>query len=219
MSSSTSKLFALMVGVAFAAGCSHPPPPKAPDPPEEVEETPPPPPPKPKCEALDEKCSAKDDTRAKIAKTDLALTPPSGWTYAQTDAATVAQVDDGGATVAATGFEADPKEAGNAKKLADDRQAAFESLAKAIGVTPPKAKVNWKKKPDDVKKVAGLSVALWQLDGGARGDKKGPLLVFAADIADGKELIGIGFVPADDESGSDEAILKAIDSIGAKDDK
>lgn len=213
MSSSRSSILALFGIAALVAGCSHPPPPKAPEPEAEPEPAQVEAPPPKKCEALDEGCKAKGDTRAKITKSDLTLTPPEGWVYAQTDAGMIAQTSDAGATVATTGFDADPKEAKNAKKLADDRQAAFEALAKHIGITPPKKQVNWKKKPDDVKKVGDLEIALWQLDGGVRGDKKGPLLVFAADLADGKELVGIGFVPEDDDTGADAAILKAIESV------
>ena len=45
-------------------------------------------------------------------------------------------------------------------------------------------------------------------------DKKGPVLVFGAQLADKSWVLGAGFVPKDDTSDADKAILTAIESIG-----
>lgn len=195
---------------ALAAACSSTPQPPAHAEPtsEPAVEAPPPPPKKKKCEALDEKCEAKDSTKARIAKSDLVFKPAKGWVYAQGEAATVAQAADDGPAVAVAQFDVDPKQD------AANREAALAELAKEIGVTLPKKKINWKK-PDDSKEMGDLKLGLWQIDGGARGEKKGPVLFFAAPVADGKVLLGVGFVPGDDASGADAAILESIESIAA----
>ena len=53
----------------------------------------------------------------------------------------------------------------------------------------------------------------WQAEGAARGTKKGPLLIFADTGKEGDVLLGLGFVPDDDSSGADAAILASIESI------
>jgi hypothetical protein len=202
---------ALSLCLAFTLGCGPKPPPPQ-DPSAATEEAAPPPkvaPPPPKCEALDEKCESKADTHAKIARSDLVFTPPSGWTYAQLSGATIAESAD--ATVAVTGYEADPKDA---KKDTANRDAAFGDLLKQLGIdNPGKKKVPWKK-PDTAKPVGDLKLDLWEVKDWTRGSKKGPLVVVAGPAGEGKGILLIGFVPADDKSGADEAILKAIDSLG-----
>jgi hypothetical protein len=207
------RLGALVALVVLTAACSKhkpPAPPPTPPPPPAAEakaEVAPPPP--PKCEALEEKCAATADTKATIAKTDLVFQPPSGWTYAQTAGATLAQAGDVAAVTTVVGYDAgDPKD----KKADANRDAAFEALQKLVNVGLKK-KVNWKKKPDDKRAPGGLQVSLWQVDGATRGDKKGPLLIFSAPLDANNVLLGFGFVPDDDNSGSDAAIMKSIDSL------
>jgi hypothetical protein len=201
---------ALPLILALPLGCGSPPPPPPPPQIAEAPPPPPPPPPPPKCEALEEKCEAKPDTHAKIAHTELVFTPPSGWIYAQLAEATVAQSGD--ATLAAVGFDADAKDA---KKDTANRDAAFSELLKQIGVENPgnKKKVPWKK-PDTPKPVGDYKLALWELKDWVRASKKGPLVAVAGPTSEGKGILFIGFVPADDKSGADEGILKAIESLG-----
>lgn len=200
----------LPLALALTVGCGPKPQPPPETPPEPVAEVAPPPkPPPPKCEALDEKCAAKDNTHAKIARSDLVFTPPSGWTYAQMSGATVAEQAD--ATVAIAGYDSDK----DAKKDAANRDAAFADLLKQIGIENPgnKKKVNWKK-ADTAHPVGDFKLDLWEVKDWARGSKKGPLVVVAGPTTEGKGIIIIGFVPTDDKSGADDAILKAIDSLG-----
>jgi hypothetical protein len=208
MSSRLRKFSTLVAVVILVAACGSPrrKPIVEPEPPPVVEAEPPPPPP---CEALEEKCAAKDDTKARIAKTKLIFTPAAGWMYAQGTDATIAEVSSDGSAFAIAGYESDPKDA---KKDAANRELAFEALAKAIGVTPPaKKKVNWKK-PGDTKDVSGKKVSLFELEGAERSSKKGPMLVIHAPIADGQALLGVGFVPDDDQNGP-AAIMKAVESL------
>lgn len=203
----------LILGAAAltAAACGSTPPPvetpvETATPPE-----PPPPPPKPKpCEGLDEKCEAKEKTRARIAKSELRFRPVKGWTYAQGADATVAEAAGDGAAVALAEVETGT----DAKAEPGKRDAALEELAKQINVTLPKKKVTWKK-PLEEKAVGDMKLGLWQLDGATRGEKKGPLLIFAAPVGEGtgKVVLGIGFVPEDDSSGSDAAILESIETL------
>ena len=74
--------------------------------------------------------------------------------------------------------------------------------------------MHWKK-PDDTKTIGPLKLGLWQLDeAGVRGAKKGPLLVVAGPTSDSKGVVGVGFVPDDDKSSADMAIMKSIESLG-----
>lgn len=172
---------------------------------EKAVEKPPPP-----CEAMDERCEAKSATRARIAQSELAFTPPASWIYAQESDMTIASASEAGATLALTGYVA-----GEAKKQTANRDAALVALAKKLDVTLPK-KMVWKKKPDDTMKVSDLTVSLWQFDGATRGTKKGPVLVFSAPLADQHAVLGVAFVPNDDGANSDAAVLRAIKSIGPK---
>lgn len=202
----------ILGAAALTAACgSTPPPVETP-----VTEPEPPPLPKepepPKCEALDEGCEAKEKTRAKIAKSELRFRPVKGWTYAQGAGATVAQAAGDGAAVALAEVETGT----DAKAEPGNRDAALEGLAKQLNVTLPKKKVTWKK-PLEEKAVGDMKLGLWQLDGAMRGEKKGPLLIFAAPVGEGtgKVILGIGFVPEDDSSGSDAAILESIETLSS----
>jgi hypothetical protein len=210
MSQRALTISALPLCLAFALGCASetPKPPETPPAPVETA-APAPPPPPPKCEALDEKCEAKDGTRATIARAELFFTPPAGWIYAQLSGATVAESGD--VTLAISGYDTDAKDA---KKDAANRDAAFDDLLKQLGIdNTGKKKVPWKK-PDAQHPVGALKLDLWELKGWVRGSKKGPLVVVAGPADNGKGVLFVGFVPDDDKTSADEAILKAIDSIG-----
>jgi hypothetical protein len=218
---------AILVPFAFALACSTPPPPVEPPPPPPPKKVEAPPPP-PKCEALEEKCKAEGGTRARIARSSFVFAPVAGWIYAQGEGATVAQDGgDSGAAIVIAVYEADAKDA---KKELAARDAAFEQLAKQIALTPPKGKVRWQLPTCQckgssctgsggelckaMKPASELKSSVWQLDGGVRAGKKGPLLVVHAALPDNKALLGLGFVADDDKSGADAGILKAIESIG-----
>jgi hypothetical protein len=197
------RIFASLLFAALVAGCPKPPPP--PPPPAE------PPPPPPKCESLGEHCAAKADTRARITSSEVEFSPAETWIYAMQSSATIAQVDDSGPAIAFLGVEVDPKDG---KKDASYKDAALTELCKQLGLAPLKRKVNWKK-PDDTKVLGPLKLGLWQLDeAGVRGTRKGPLLLVAGPTSDTKGVVGIGFVPDDDKSQADQAIMKSIESIG-----
>jgi hypothetical protein len=202
------KPFALVVLAVLATGCPKPPPPAPP--PEPSAEAGAAAPPPPKCESLSEKCTAKADTRAKITNSDLVFTPTTGWLYAQQSSATVAQTTESGPGFALLGIEIDLKDV---KKEVASKDAAVTELVKQLGLVPLKRKVAWKK-PDDHEAVGPIKLELWQLEEGARGAKKGPILIVAASTGDGKVVVGVGFVPADDESGADKTILASIKSLG-----
>jgi len=204
-------LVVLLPASAGAVGARQIDPSKPPPPPPQPEAPPALPPPPPKCEALSEKCAATADTRAKITNSSLIFTPARGWIYAQQSSSTLAQAGDSGPALAFLGIDIDPKDA---KKEIAAKDAALAELIKQLGLAPLKRKVAWKK-PDDKKPIGTFKVDFWQLEeGGARGAKKGPILVVAVPIADGKAAIGVGFVPDDDTTAADAAILKSIESLG-----
>jgi hypothetical protein len=202
---------ALGAVAALAAACSSlsPPPVAVAQPPAEATpETTTPPPKKPKpCKTLEEQCESEPSTKARIAGTNLVFTPAKGWTYAQAESATLAQASSNGPALSVAQVEV-----GEAKQEAAKRDTALAALAQELKVTLPKKKVNWKK-PDDTKDVAGMKVGLWQVEGAARADKKGPLLIFSSPAREGKALLGLGFVPDDDSTSADAIILQSIGSI------
>jgi hypothetical protein len=226
----TIRLVALLALSALAVGCGSKPPPPAeipPDPPPAPKAEPPPP---PKCESPGENCKATADTHARIAGSSFVFTPVSGWVYAQLSNVTIAQVNaENSPAMVIAAYDADPKDA---KKELAQRDSAFTELAKEIGLTLPKNKANWKQPTckctsagkactgsggdlcKAMKPVSDLKVNVWQLDGGTRGGKKGPMLIVQAPLEAGKALLGIGFVTDDDSSGADQSILKSIESIG-----
>jgi hypothetical protein len=203
-------LGAAVVGVILAVGCTKPPPPKPPPPPPVVEEPPPPPPPPPKCESMEEACIAKPDTRARITTSGWTVRAPEGWTYAQEEAATVASSK--GAALAVTAYEI----TGKAKADEATRNEALAMLITRLEVSFPKAKkkvIAFPKKVQKTIEVGTLKVGLVQLDGASRDASKGPLLAFDSRLPEGKALLGIGFVPNDDDSNADAAILESIESF------
>jgi len=200
---------ALLGVAALCVGCQHrpPPPPPAPPPPTAEAPAPPPPPPEPpKCEALTESCTGQGGTHARIRKSGFSIVIPDGWTYAQQDDATVAALN-------AAVFVVSTYDAGaDAKTSEANREAAFQAIIQLLGVTPPKHKVAWAH-PSKKSKVGDLEMALWQADDVTKTDKKGPVLVFGAQLPDKSWILGAGFVPKDDTSDADKAILTAIESI------
>jgi len=198
------KLPTLLAALPLFAACGSPPKPPPPPPTEKTEWEDPPASAKvaPKCEALTEKCAAKSGTSARVGATGFGVTPIEGWTYAQGEAILVAQKSAEGAAMAATGFDV-PTPA-NKKTEAANRKAALEACAKEINVTLPKKEPTWTK-PADTTESAPSKMNLWGMEGASRGDKKGFLLVFlpATPLPEGKSVIGIGFIPEDDEAAGD----------------
>jgi hypothetical protein len=146
--------------------------------------------------------------KASIVKSDWTIEPPTGWTYAQQADATVALL--GESSFAVVVYPTEPK-----KATADWEKQVGEIAAK-LEVSPAnKKKISQPKKSAGVKPVGALKVNLYQFDGATHGSRKGPLLVFSTDLPEGKALLGVAFVPEDDSSKADEAILKAIESIAA----
>ena len=173
------------------------------------------PPPPPKCEKIDEKCEAKGGTKARIAGIGLNIEPVTGWTYAQTEKATVAQSGAETACFALAGHEADPKDA---KKLEQARQASLEVLVAELGITLGKAKVAWKS-PGDKLEVGALKLQVWELkEPVTRGAAKGDLLVLASQPSDGKALLAVAFVPKDDDQ-SGAKIMTSIQTLAPGDGK
>jgi hypothetical protein len=192
----------MLIGIL---GChSAPPPAPPPPPPPPVVEAPPPP---PKCESPEEGCVARADTRARIKQVGWEIAPPEGWTYAQEEEATVATGKS--AVLGVTSFDA-----ANVKAERAGRDGVLVVLAEKLGVSLPKKKTYFAKKPDQKQKVGDVDVELYQVDGAKRDGKKGPLLIFSARMSSEHVLLGAGFVADDDADKSDEAIMKAIESIG-----
>ncbi len=203
-------ILALTFSAAMASACG---PKKQPQPPVDPEPTaepePPKPPPPKKCESLDEKCEGGGGKKARIAGIALKFEPVVGWTYAQEEKATVAQTDAESACLGLAGHEA--PDAKDAKKLEAARQAELESLVAQLGITMGKTKVPWKTAGDKLE-VGALKLQVWEIKGVTRGAKKGDLLVIASAPGDGKALLGVAFVPGDDDQ-SGEKIMTAIQTL------
>jgi len=204
MPRSMKNLIALLGVVVLSAGCHHPPPPVPPPPPPVVVvPPPPPPPPPPKCEAMSEGCTGQNGTVARVKRSGFSIGVPNGWAYAQTEDATVMASNDAMLVIAT--FDLVASEA--------NREGAFAALVNLLGVSPPKHKVTWAT-PAKKARVGGLEVSFWQADDVTKGLKKGPVLLFGAELPDKSWLLGAGFVPYDDKSDADKAILSSIESIG-----
>ena len=167
----------------------------------------PPKPPPPKCEKLEEKCESKGGKKAKIPGSLLVFEPVMGWMYAQEEKLTVAQLADEDSCQGAGGHDVP-----DVKKVEAARQTALEGLAAELKLTLPKTKVQWKNgEKYDAGKVPQLR---WTLEKVVRGAKKGDLLIIATMPNDGKAVLGVAFVPSDDDK-SPEKILKSFDTIAA----
>jgi hypothetical protein len=127
---------------------------------------------------------------------------PEGWVYAQTEPATLAQVNAEGAVMGIAGVEvADPK------KELTQRDTELAALAKELGVTLPKGKPNWKKKPDLQEKAGDKQLDMWFEEKGAtRGKTKGGFLVLWSAVGDKKGLVGVVFTPDKDEASGPLAV-------------
>lgn len=142
---------------------------------------------------------------ARVRHTGFSVAVPSGWAYAQQEDATVIAHDE--SIVAMTTFGGWPD-----GKTADvNRQHAFDALVNLLGVSPPRTPVAWAH--PSAKRKTSLDVSLWQADNVTKGMKKGPVLVFGAELPDHSWILGAGFVPADDKSDADKTIVGAIESI------
>lgn len=171
------------------------------------------PPPQPKCESLDEKCSAKSDTVAKVKSAGVQFVPPEKWTYAQGESFSVTQqsAEPSSAVLVVGSYTPDK----DAKKNDAARDAAFGDLSKAIGASLPKGyKVAWKK-PEAPMEANGLKMGTWVAAGSERAglkDKKASLMIVHAPVDATHNMIAIGFVLDDDTKGQ-EAIQAILTSI------
>jgi hypothetical protein len=195
-------LFVTPIFIALSCHRELPPaaPPPPPPPPPPVVEAPPP----PKCEKLDEGCIAQGGTKARLDHSDWRIEPPANWTYAQ---GTMVIASHDGSVLAATVQPAGPAKLNRAK-----REELFANLIGELKITLPKKKFVWPKKADQMLDAGPLKVSLYQLDVTREG-KKGPLLFFSVTPAEGEGMLGAGFVPEDDSTNADQAILAAIRSI------
>lgn len=201
------KIAVFLVAVAVGgAACTPPPPPEPPKPAPAPKPKPKPPPP-PKCESLEEGCRADSDTEAKIATSQYGFRPPESWTYAQQARATIAQVDDAGPVLALAVFTPETDD----KALKTQRTEALESVAEAVGITLPSKAVRFDR-PDEKAEVASLTMQYWQREKAGRKEGSGSLLVLMADL-DGRTLLGLGYVPDDDQSEADRLIFEALQTI------
>lgn len=199
-------ILALTFAAAMTSACGPKKPPEPPPDPEPVAEPEPPKPPPPKCESLDEKCEGGGGKKARVAGIPLKFEPVAGWTYAQTEKATISQTGDETACLGLAGHEVP-----DAKKLEAARQAELDILVKELGITMGKAKVPWKVAGDTLE-VGDLKLQVWEIKAVTRGARKGDLLLIAGAPGDGKALIGVAFVPGDDNE-SGEKIMTSLQTL------
>ncbi len=205
----------LVVVATMALACGSPPAAETPKPEPTSKATaePEPSPPPPKCEALDEKCKADEDTKAAIPSSSFVFTPPKDWVYAQLDAVTIAQVDENGPVLALTTFKPEK----NAFKLIKQRGTKLRELSEQVGVTIDKrtrvGRRHRTAKTDDV------TLLYWQFcrscphrGGGKRADAPGALLLVAATLEEGVSLFGISYVPKGDDDAAG-AIVTSLESL------
>lgn len=205
------------VGLVFAllaSACAHKPIAAPPATPQEstVAAKPTPPPPQPKCESLDDKCTAAADTHCDVGDAGAWFTPPEGWFYAKESTGSIAQAADGLALVAFAPAATDkPK----------DVVAALEPLLSRLHVEKVKTKKLEKrlKKPQSTVDAGDAKVRLWEVDKAKQGvapeldGKKGSLLVVLVAPSPDHAIVGLSFVVkpgAEDRVG---AIMQSVQSL------
>jgi hypothetical protein len=195
----------LMIGcVGCHAAVPLPPPVEPPPPPPPVVEAPPPP---PKCEKIEEACVAAAETRARIGQIGWQFAPPATWVYAQGEDLTTATSKN-----AVMGLAVRPVV--DLKKERAEREDAMRLVVQKLGMTLPKKKTFIPKKPDQKQKMGNLDVDLYQIEGVKLDGRTGPLLFFVVKATNEQVLVGVGFVADDDSDNADQAIMKAIESLG-----
>jgi hypothetical protein len=152
---------------------------------------------------MSEGCTGQNGTVARIRKSGLGIEVPNGWTYAQQPDATIISFND--AMLAVSTFDQ-----GAASEAS--REGALAALVNLLGVTAPRHKVAWAR-PSKKSRVGTLELWFWQADDVTKGLKKGPVLLVGTELPDKTWLLAAGFVPDDDKSDSDKAILGAVESI------
>jgi hypothetical protein len=197
-----------VLGVGLVAACKAPPP--KPPPPVAVVAPPPPPPPPKTCDTLEDACTAAADTRSPIQSSGWSLAPPPEWTYAHETAALLARTQSAslGVTI---------HETGDKKTAAAKRVEALELVAHKLGLTAPKKKVVWPRKPAKVLPVGDVKIALYQFSGFTQEQKPGALLVFTSKLSDTQSLLGVGFVLESDTHDADKAVLTSVESLRSPD--
>jgi len=204
----SARVLLLLSPIAFAIACGHAAPP--PTPPATTSTTASAAPPPPSCESIGAPCVAGPDTKARIQHTGYSVAVPSGWKYAQEDAATYAET-----THALLVVTTEPVASG----VDAARASALARIVERAGVKrEKKSAIAFGKKPDKELDVGGLHVVLSQVNGASHAEAKGALLLFSTTLPEGSVLVGLGWADDADDSGADQAILTAIESIrgGAK---
>ena len=192
----------LVVLSLVGGGCSSPPPP--PPPPQPAPEPPP-----PKCNTLKDACTAAADTRLLVPDgVEYGFVPPKGWVYAKLPDSAVAQVDGNGAVMVASSFKR-PTHARTARRVKE-----VKSATELVGVVPNNVEGALTLKNPRPDEYNGLPVSLWEVPSAKRGDNEGALVVLSADVGD-RELLIVGFAPADDSDGT-KAIMKALTTLSPK---
>ncbi len=149
---------------------------------------------------------ASAETRARIGQVGWQFAPPATWIYAQGETLTIATGKN-----AVMGVTVHPIV--DVKKERAEREDALRLVTKQLGVTLPKKKTYITKKPDQKQKVGDVDVDFYQFEGAKLEGRTGPLLFFVAKASKERVLIGVGFVPDDDDDNADQAIMTAIQSL------
>lgn len=152
---------------------------------------------------------AAAETRARIGQVGWQFAPPVSWIYAQGEEFTIATGKN-----AVIGFGV--RQTVEVKKERAEREAALRLMASQIGVTLPKKKSFIAKKPDQKQKVSDVDVDFYQFEGVKLDGRMGSLLFFVAKASTEQVLVGVGFVSDDDGDNADQAIMKAIESLGPR---
>jgi len=155
---------------------------------------------------LEDGCIAGPGSRAQLEGPGFTVELPPKWRYAQ--GSLIFAVADG-SVLAVT---AQPQEANKADRVR--RDDALAVLIREMKIELPKKKLVWPKKPDHIVDAGDYQVALYQFESVAREARKGTLLIFSINPPNDDGLLGGGFVPDDDDSNADRAIMRAIRSIG-----
>ncbi len=200
----------VLVAIACAA-CDPPPPPKSPrDADADLEPSSKPKKKKKKaCKTFEDECKGGGTKKTVVVGADgWRLAPPKGWLYAKLAEGTVTQESDKGAVLALVAVEA-PQ---NPQLLFKARTDAVAALSGVTGIELKSPKTLFFG-VSEAREVGELSLKLWE-QAAKRGGSDGDAVVVAGKIDD-KELVALGFVPADNDSGGNR-IFDALETLEKK---
>lgn len=174
----------------------------------------PPPPPPPKCDTLQERCEATNETRVAIGENTASFQPPASWVYAKEERQSLTVSPDNKAWLAFAQIETDDQ------KLV---LSTVERLTARLQIDKVRANLlkDRLKKPQHKLQEGAFEAKLWEVDKKSQfgtepvlsGTEPGTLLVLVIPINDSSVLVGTAFVTTDHSDTYAPVVMKSVQSL------